>query len=40
MRFLDWYKDLRTVKSPAPGEFGDATGAKAEDNMTFHRNDS
>ena len=40
MRFLDWYKTLRTVKSPAPGEFGDTTDARAQDNMALHRNDS
>ena len=40
MRFLDWYKDLRTVKSPAPGEFGDTKDARAQDNMALHRNDS
>ena len=31
---------LKTVKSPAPGEFGDATDARARDNMALHRNDS
>jgi hypothetical protein len=31
---------LKTVKSPAPGEFGDATDARARDNMSLHRNDS
>ena len=31
---------LKTVRSPAPGEFGDATDARAQDNMALHRNDS
>ena len=31
---------LKMVKSPAPGEFGDATDARARDNMSLHRNDS
>ena len=30
---------LKTAKSPAPGEFGDATDARAQDNMALHRND-
>ena len=31
---------LKMVKSPATGEFGDATDARARDNMSLHRNDS
>ena len=31
---------LKMVKGHAPGEFGDATGARARYNMALYRNDS